>query len=126
MFQLVNSLPCDGFQIFPSGVAKIQIYIWRLQENVDQAYPAVFEELNDWRVPLLVLGVQHPPHCGMFPEHLQTFLHTLHTSTLSNPVVDRKLNDTSVFSIKKIPETQVRMLEKEARYVQFLQPDSLE
>ena len=87
-----NSLPCDGFQIFPSGVSNTQVYVRILQENVDQIHPALFEELNDWWVSLLVLGVQHPPHCGMFTEHSQTFLNTL-SLALSNPVVDSKLNE---------------------------------
>ena len=105
----MDLLPRNGFQVFPSGVANIQIYLGRLQENVDQIHPAVFEELNDGSVAVLVLGVQHPPHCKMFTELSQTFLNTL-SNALSNPVVDSNLNNTSAFRIHKI-KTQVRILE---------------
>ena len=34
-------LPCDAFQVFPSGVTNTQIYLGRLQEIVDQIQSAV-------------------------------------------------------------------------------------
>ena len=119
-----NVLPGNSFQGFPSGVANIQVYLGRLQENIDQVHPAVSEELNDGRVAVLVLDVQHLLHSGMSTEISQTLLNTL-SDTFNNPVVDGKLNNSSAFRNQKML-TPLMMLEKEANYFEHVQFDSFE